>query len=139
YYLQTYSISPQDGGTFFEKRATTPNFPIGQWVSIKVDVDVKSAIVRTYQNGELVSEGPYKSRPGIAGAHMGLYPNRLINQATVYNRACQISVRSSAELRIVRFELVSKRRNSRLSQQRVIDQSFHQTIEQMAVGQFRDR
>lgn len=99
YYLQTYSISPQDGGTFFEKGATKPIFPIGQWVSIKVDVDVKSAIVRTYQNGELVSEGPYKSRPGIAGAHMGLYTNKLIEQATVYNRACQISVRSSAEPR----------------------------------------
>ena len=93
YYLQTYSISPQDGGTFFEKGATTPIFPIGQWVSIKVEVDVKSAIVRTYQNGELVSEGPYKSRPGIAGAHMGLYTNRLVSKATVYNRACEISVR----------------------------------------------
>jgi endoglucanase len=93
YYLQTYSISPQDGGTFFEKVATTPIFPLGQWVSIKVDVDVKSAIVRTYQNGELVSQGPYKSRPGIAGAHMGLYTNRLVSKATVYNRACEISVR----------------------------------------------
>ena len=93
YYLQTYSISPQDGGTFFEKDATTPIFPLGQWVSIKVDVDVKSAIVRTYQNGELVSQGPYKSRPGIAGAHMGLYTNRLVSKATVFNRACEISVR----------------------------------------------
>ena len=93
YYLQTYSISAQDGGTFFEKDANAPIFPIQQWVSIKVDVDVPSALVRTYQNGKLVSEGPYKSRPGIAGAHMGLYTNRLITQATVYNRACEISVR----------------------------------------------
>jgi endoglucanase len=93
YYLQTYSISPKDGGTFFEKDAAAPIFPTNEWVSIKVDVDVESAIVRTYQNGKLVSEGPYKSRPGIAGAHMGLYTNRLITQATVYNRACAISVR----------------------------------------------
>ncbi len=93
YYLQTYSISPKDGGTFFEKNANAPIFPTQEWVSIKVDVDVESAIVRTYQNGKLVSEGPYKSRPGIAGAHMGLYTNRLITQATVYNRACEISVR----------------------------------------------
>ena len=93
YYLQTYSLSPQDGGTFFEKDANAPIFPTQQWVSIKVDVDVQSELVRTYQNGKLVSEGPYKSRPGIAGAHMGLYTNRLITQATVYNRACEISVR----------------------------------------------
>jgi len=92
YHLQTYSMSPDDGGTFFEKDANAPIFPTHQWVTVKVDVDVQSAIVRTYQNGELVSEGPYKSRPGIAGAHMGLYTNRLIAQATVYNRACEISV-----------------------------------------------
>ena len=93
YYLQTYSLSPQDGGTFFEKDANAPIFPTQQWVSIKVDVDVQSELVRTYQNGKLVSEGPYKSRPGVAGAHMGLYTNRLNTQATVYNRACEISVR----------------------------------------------
>jgi endoglucanase len=91
YYLQTYSMSPKDGGTFFEKDANAPVFPTYQWVSVKVDVDVHAAIVRTYQDGKLVSEGPYKSRPGIAGAHMGLYTNRLISQATVYNRACEIS------------------------------------------------
>ncbi|MFN7733472.1 MAG: hypothetical protein ACK5OB_16365, partial [Pirellula sp.] len=93
YSLQTYSMSPDEGGTFFENNANAPSFPTRQWVSIKVDVDVQSAIVRTYQDGALVSEGPYKSRPGIAGAHMGLYTNRRITQATVYNRACEIAVR----------------------------------------------
>lgn len=105
YHLQTYSMSPNDGGTFFETSENAPVFPTQQWVSVKVDVDVQSAIVRTYQDGKLVSEGPYKSRPGIAGAHMGLYTNRLITQATVYNRACEISVRPIAPPQLDRKSL----------------------------------
>ena len=97
YFLQTYSISPSEGGTFFEQEPDAPVFPTGQWVSVKVDVDMKTARVRTYQNGVLVSQGPYKSRLGLAGAHMGLYANRLMKQATVYNRSCAIAVRPSLE------------------------------------------
>jgi hypothetical protein len=95
YFLQTYSMSPSDGGTFFENERNAPTFPTGQWVSIKVEVDVATASVRTFQDGVLVSKGPYKSRPGLSGAHMGLYANRLMKRATVYNRACSIKVRPS--------------------------------------------
>jgi hypothetical protein len=60
---------------------------------VTVDVNVSAMRVRTYQDGVLVSEGPYKARLGLAGAHMGLYTNRKMNQATVYNRNCKITVR----------------------------------------------
>jgi hypothetical protein len=93
YFLQTYSLSPTSGGTFFDKLPATPIFPTGKWVSVTVDVNMPAMRVRTYQDGVLVSEGPYKTRPGLAGAHMGLYTNRLVNQATVYNRNCKITVR----------------------------------------------
>ena len=93
YFLQTYSMSPSQGGTFFDRASTGPVFPTGQWVSVKVDVDVTASRVRTYQDGVLVSEGPYKSRPGLAGAHMGLYTNRLMKQVTIFNRSCAITVR----------------------------------------------
>jgi hypothetical protein len=93
YFLQTYSMSPSEGGTFFDRASNAPVFPTGRWVSVKVDVDVTTARVRTYQDGVLVSEGPYKSRPGLAGGHMGLYANRLMKRATVYNRRCAITVR----------------------------------------------
>jgi hypothetical protein len=93
YFLQTYSLSPASGGTFLEKLPTTPIFPTGKWVSVTVDVSTLTMRVRTYQDGILVSEGPYKTRPGLAGGHMGLYTNRKMNQATVYNRNCKITVR----------------------------------------------
>jgi hypothetical protein len=93
YFLQTYTMSPSQGGTFFDRASTAPVFPTGRWVSVKVDVDVTAARVRTYQDGMLVSECPYKSRLGLAGTHAGLYTNRLMKQATVYNRSCVITVR----------------------------------------------
>jgi hypothetical protein len=92
YFLQTYSMSPEAGGTFFDTESDAPSFPTKQWVHVKVSVDVQTSIVQSYQNGVLVSKGPYRSRPGIAGAHMGLYSNRLVKSATVYNRACEITV-----------------------------------------------
>jgi hypothetical protein len=97
YFLQTYSLAPSEGGTFFDRAPAALVFPTGRWVSVKVDVDVMTASVRTYQDGLLVSEGPYKSRPGLAGVHMGLYTNRLMKQATVYNRSCAITVSPSPE------------------------------------------
>ena len=92
YFLQTYSMSPAGEGTFFEKLPSAPIFPTRKWVLIKVEVDVSALCVRTYQDGILVSEGPYKTRPGLAGLHMGLYTNRLMQRATVYNRNVKISV-----------------------------------------------
>ena len=92
YFLQTYSMSPAGEGTFFEKLPSAPIFPTGKWVLIKVDVDVSALRVRTYQDDILVSEGPYKTRPGLAGLHMGLYSNRLMQRATVYNRKVKITV-----------------------------------------------
>ena len=85
-------MSPREGGTFFDKETDALAFPTGQWVSVKLEVDVDKASVKTFQDGTLVSTGPYKSRPGIAGAHMGLYTNRLIKQATVYNRNCAVTI-----------------------------------------------
>ncbi len=92
YYLQTYSMSPGTGGSFFESETNAPVFPLNKWVTVKIEVDVKEATVKTSQDGTLVSSGPYKSRPGLAGVHMGLYTNRLMKEATVYNRKCEISV-----------------------------------------------
>jgi hypothetical protein len=57
--------------------------------------------VRTWQDGVLVSEGPYKGRPGLAGVHMGLYVNRQMKVATVYNRRCEISVRPISGTRTI--------------------------------------
>jgi hypothetical protein len=104
YFPQTYSMSPSDGGTFFDREPDAPVFPTKQWVSVKVDVDIKTASVRTYQNDVLVSQGRYKSLPGLAGAHLGLYTNRLMKQATVYNRSCAITVRPSLEPEDVSLE-----------------------------------
>jgi hypothetical protein len=84
YYLQTYSIAER--GTYFPRIVNTPTFPLDQWVAVRVEVDVKARIVRTYQNGILVSEGPYIApKPGLAGAHWGLYANSKVKEATLLN------------------------------------------------------
>jgi len=93
YRLQGYSIGPAGKGTvFFDKLKAGPVFPIGKWVTVRVEADVKTGQVRIYQNNVLASAGPYMDKPGLAGAHMGLYANRKMTQATVFNDDITITV-----------------------------------------------
>jgi len=45
-----------------------------------------------YQDAALASAGPYLGKPGLAGAHMGLYANRKMTRATVFNSNINIRV-----------------------------------------------
>ena len=92
YRLQAYSISPAGAGTFFDKLKDAPVFPTGKWVTVRVEADVKTKQVRVYQDNSLVSAGPYLGKPGLAGAHMGLYANRKMTRATVFNDDITITV-----------------------------------------------
>ena len=92
YRLQAYSISAAGEGTFYDKLKDGPVFPTGKWVTVRVEVDVKTKQVRVYQDNVLASAGPYMGKPGLAGAHMGLYANRKMTRATVFNDDITIAV-----------------------------------------------
>ena len=92
YRLQAYSISPAGEGTFYDKLKDAPVFPTSKWVTVRVEVDVKTRQVRVYQDDVLTSAGPYMGKPGLAGAHMGLYANRKMTRATVFNDDITITV-----------------------------------------------
>jgi hypothetical protein len=92
YRLQAYSISSAGAGTFFDKLKGAPVFPTGKWVTVRVEADVKTKQVRVYQDNVLTSAGPYLGKPGLAGAHMGLYANRKMTRATVFNNNITITV-----------------------------------------------
>ena len=92
YQLLAYSIDSKGAGTFFDKLEDAPAFPTGKWVTVRVEVDVKTSRVRVYQDNGLTSTGPYLGKPGLAGAHMGLYANRKLTRATVFNDDITITV-----------------------------------------------
>jgi hypothetical protein len=92
YRLQAYSIDAAGAGTFYEKIEGGPVFPLGKWVTVRLEVDVKTKQVRVYQDTTLASTGPYQGKPGLAGAHMGLYANRKMTRATVFNDDITITV-----------------------------------------------
>jgi len=92
YRLQAYSIDPHGAGTFYEKIPDGPVFPTGKWVQVRVEADVKTGQVRVYQDSALASAGPYMGQPGLAGAHMGLYANKKMTRATVFNSQISIQV-----------------------------------------------
>ena len=92
YRLQAYSMDAHGAGTFYEKIAEGPIFPTGKWVKVRVETDVKTNQVHVYQDDALASAGPYLGKPGLAGAHMGLYANRKMTRATVFNSNIYIRV-----------------------------------------------
>jgi hypothetical protein len=92
YRMQAYSIDSAGAGTFYEKIEGGPVFPIGKWVTVRMEVDVKTKLVRVYQDKALASTGPYQGKPGLAGAHMGLYANRKMTRATVFNDDITITI-----------------------------------------------
>jgi hypothetical protein len=92
YRLQAYSIDSKGAGMFFDKLENAPAFPTGKWVTVRVEADVNTRRVRVYQDNALTSTGPYLGKPGLAGAHMGLYANRKMTRATVFNDNITISV-----------------------------------------------
>ncbi len=92
YRLQAYSIDAAGTGTFYEKIEAGPVFPSGKWVTVRVEVDAKTEKVLVYQDKALASTGPYLGKPGLAGAHMGLYANRKMTRATVFNDDITITV-----------------------------------------------
>jgi hypothetical protein len=96
YRIQTFSLNEKGEGTFFEIPENAPTFPLGKWVQVRVEADVKQRQVRVFLNGALTSSGPYGGKAGIAGAHMGLYTNRLMKRATLFNDAIEIKVGPSA-------------------------------------------
>ncbi len=92
YRLQAYSIDAAGAGMFYEKIESGPVFPPGKWVTVRLEVDVKTKQVHVYQDKALASTGPYQGEPGLAGAHMGLYANRKMTRATVFNDDITITV-----------------------------------------------
>jgi len=92
YRLQAYSIDAHGAGTFYERITEGPVFPTGKWVKVRVETDVKTNRVHVYQDDALTSAGPYLGKPGLAGAHMGLYANRKMTRATVFNSNINIRV-----------------------------------------------
>ena len=79
-------------GTFYPQIEGGPVFPTGQWVTVRVEANIKTKQVKVYQNNLLASAGPYLGKPGLAGAHMGLYANRKMTRATVFNSKINIRV-----------------------------------------------
>jgi hypothetical protein len=79
-------------GTFYQTIEGGPVFPTGKWVTVRVEADVKTKQVHVYQNNRLASAGPYLGKPGLAGAHLGLYANRKMTRATVFNSNITIGV-----------------------------------------------
>jgi hypothetical protein len=93
YTLQGYSIGSAGKGTvFYDRLKDAPVFPTGKWVTVRVEVDIKTRQACVYQDNAPASAGPYLGGPGLAGAHMGLYANRKITQATVFNDNITITV-----------------------------------------------
>ena len=92
YRLQAYSIDAAGTGTFYEKIEGGPVFPTGKWVTVRVEADVQTKQVRVYQDKRVASAGSYLGKPGLAGAHMGLYANRKMTRATVFNDDITITV-----------------------------------------------
>jgi len=92
YRLQAYSMDAHGAGTFYDKIAEGPVFPTGKWVKVRVEADIKTNQVHVYQDDALASAGPYLGKPGLAGAHMGLYANRKMTRATVFNSNINIRV-----------------------------------------------
>ena len=90
--MQACSIDPAGAGTFYDKLVDAPVFPTGKWVTVRVEADVNTKTVRVYQATALASAGPYLGKPGLAGAHMGLYANRKMTRATVFNDDITITV-----------------------------------------------
>lgn len=82
YRLQAYSIDAAGAGTFYERIEGGPVFPTGKWVTVRMEVDVKTKQVRVYLDKALAS----------TGAHMGLYANRKMTRATVFNDDITITV-----------------------------------------------
>lgn len=73
YFLQAYSMSPDTGGTFFEKLPGTPVFPTGRRVSVKVDVWPRCAC----GTGRTVCgcpRGPTRAGPALPGRRWGSTP-----------------------------------------------------------------
>ncbi len=94
YRLQAYSMDQAGAGTFYPQIEDGPVFPTGQWVTVRVEANVKTKQVQVYQDNALASAGPYLGKPGLAGAHMGLYANHKMTRATVFNSRINISVRN---------------------------------------------
>lgn len=93
YRLKTRSVNAEGKGEIFWT-PTVKAFPLGQWVRISVEVDGGrwGERVRTYQDGELISEGSFVApKFGIAGFHCGLYAYR-VRKATVLNDNIQLIV-----------------------------------------------
>jgi len=92
YRLQAYSMDQAGAGTFYPQIEGGPIFPTGQWVTVRVEANVKTKQVQVYQDDALASAGPYLGKPGLAGAHMGLYANHKMTRATVFNSNINIRV-----------------------------------------------
>jgi hypothetical protein len=92
YRLEAYSMNQAGAGTFYPPIEGGPVFPTGEWVAVRVEVNLKTKQVQVYQNNLLASAGPYLGKPGLAGAHMGLYANRKMTRATVFNSKINIRV-----------------------------------------------
>ncbi len=92
YRLQAYSMDQSGAGTFYPPIEGGPVFPTGKWVTVRVEADVNTKQVHVYQDNLLASTGPYLGKPGMAGAHMGLYANRKMTRATVFNSRIYIAV-----------------------------------------------
>ncbi len=89
YQVQGYSRS-----TFYPVPDDGPEFVLGKWTQVRVETDVNKNEVRIYLDGKLASAGPYMGKPGLAGAHMGLYTNRLMTRATLFNDDIEIKINS---------------------------------------------
>ncbi len=76
------SLAPSSGA----ETAATPASPAAG------ATDVKTNQVHVYQDDALASAGPFLGKPGLAGAHMGLYANRKMTRATVFNSNIYIRV-----------------------------------------------
>jgi len=92
YRLRAFSIDSKGSGTFFPEMEDGPLLRLGRWSEVRVEANVTSKQVRVYLDGKLASSGPYMGKPGLAGAHMGLYTNRLMKRATVFNDKFEIEV-----------------------------------------------
>lgn len=89
YRVQGYSLS-----TFYPEPTDAPEFALGKWIQVRVETDVELKQVRIYLDGKLASAGPYLGKPGLAGAHMGLYTNRLMTRATLFNDDIEIRIKA---------------------------------------------
>lgn len=72
--LRTRSIDQAHEVTELTNLPGAPVLKLNTWIRIRVDVDVQEKTVWTYQDGVLVSEGPYTAgTTWIEFAHWGLY------------------------------------------------------------------